>query len=314
MSKSVLRIGNASGFWGDSVDAPRRLMAAAPEMDYLTLDYLAEVSLSIMALQRHRDPNAGFARDFVQTVRSLTPFWKNGSKTKIVTNAGGLNPRGCAEALAQVLRDEGCGGMKIGVVTGDDVLPIIRETTGDQKKTFDNWDTMLPISSVEDQLVTANAYIGAAGPARALAEGADIVVTGRVADPSLAVAPCLHHFGWRANDYDRIAGGTVAGHLIECGAQACGGISTHWLELPDLAHIGFPIVELSDDGSCVVTKPDSMGGRVNEPIVKEQLLYELGDPGRYLSPDATVSFLTLKVEEIAPNRVRVSGATGSAPP
>jgi hypothetical protein len=289
-------------------------MVAAPDMDYLTLDYLAEVSLSIMALQQHRDPAAGYARDFVGTVKSLAPFWRDGQKTRIVTNAGGLNPRACAEAVAEVLRAEGCTGMKVGLVTGDDVLPIIADSQDAEKDVFTNWETMHPISTVEDRLVTANAYIGADGPAKALADGADIVVTGRVADPSLAVAACVHHYGWDWHDYDRIAGATIAGHIIECGSQACGGISTHWLELPDLVHMGFPVVEVSEDGSCVVTKPDSMGGRVNVPIVKEQLLYELGDPARYLSPDATVSFLSLNVEEIAPNRVRITGAKGSPPP
>ena len=310
----TIRIGNAQGFWGDSVDAPRRLVEQAPDLDYLTLDYLAEVSLSIMAIQQQRTPDAGYARDVVEVVRSIAPLWKDGLKTKLVTNAGGLDPRACARACAQVLRDAGCGHMKIGVVTGDDVLPLIRDTFGEETKVFTNLDTMLPISTVLDKLVTANAYTGSQGVVEALAQGADIVLTGRLADPCMAVGPCIHEFGWPLDSHDRIAGATVAGHLIECGSQACGGISTHWLEMPDLAGMAFPIVEVSEDGSCVVTIPEGAGGEVNVRTVKEQLLYELGDPGNYLSPDVRVSFLDLRVEPVGPNRVRVSGAKGFPAP
>ena len=310
----TLRIGNASGFWGDRVDAAKRLVQAAPDIDYLTLDYLAEVSLSIMAIQRDRNPEAGYARDFIGVVRDLAPFWRDGVKTRIVTNAGGLNPRACAEACADVLRKAGVKGFKIGVVLGDDVLPQLRDTYGEETKIFTNLDNGLPISAVADRLVTANAYLGATGAVDALAQGANIVLTGRLADPSMTVAPCIHEFGWSPNAYDRIAGATIAGHLLECGSQANGGISTHWLEFPHLADMAFPIAEVSEDGSCVMTIPEGHGGAVTEWTVKEQLLYELGDPARYLSPDATVNFLTLAVEEIGKNRVRVSGATGGQPP
>jgi hypothetical protein len=180
-------------------------------------------------------------------------------------------------------------------------------------KGFENLETGAPLSTVLPRLVTANAYLGAGAIADALRAGADIVVTGRVADPSLTVGPCMAHFGWTGADHDRLAGATVAGHLIECGTQACGGFSTDWLDLPDNKAIGFPIVEVSADGSCVVTNPAGTGGAVTLQTVKEQLLYEIGDPGSYLSPDVTVSFLTLKVEQEAPDRVRVSGASGRAP-
>jgi hypothetical protein len=179
---------------------------------------------------------------------------------------------------------------------------------------FANLDTDASLSSVADRLVTANAYLGAEAIAEALRAGADIVITGRVADPSLTVGPCLAHYDWRMDDYNRIAGATVAGHLIECGTQACGGISTDWLELPHVHDLGFPIAEIADDGSCVITKPRGTGGAVTIQTVKEQLLYEVGDPGNYLSPDATVSFLTLDVQQLGPDRVRVSGATGRPPP
>jgi hypothetical protein len=306
----MLKIANASAFWGDQPDAAARLVAAQPDLDYLTLDYLAEVSLSIMAIVRAKDPNAGYARDFVDVVRSLAPFWLAGGKTKLVTNAGGLDPAACARACIETLRAAKLPHLKVAVVTGDDVLPQLRRGAGD----FSNLETRAPLTAFTDRLVTANAYLGAAPIADALRAGADIVITGRVADPSLTVGPCLAHFGWNATDYDRIAGATIAGHLIECGTQACGGFSTDWLELPQPHDIGFPIAEISEDGACVITKPAGTGGAVTDRTLKEQLLYEIGDPGNYLSPDATVSFLTLSVTENGRDRVRVSGATGRAPP
>ncbi|HEX5242243.1 MAG TPA: acyclic terpene utilization AtuA family protein [Tepidisphaeraceae bacterium] len=311
----TIRIGNASAFWGDSNDAPARLVEQAPDLDYLTLDYLAEVSMSILAKQREREPAAGYARDFVGVVASLARFWKSGRKLRVVTNAGGLNPAGCAEACAQVLRNAGCRKLKIGIVSGDDVLPVIREALAADPHTreFAHMESGARIETIRESLVTANAYIGAAPMVEAIKNGADVVISGRVADPSLTVASCVAHFGWKEDDFPRLAGATVAGHLIECGTQVTGGISTDWLDL-DVRNIGYPIVEVSADGSCVVTKPASTGGRVNEQSVKEQLLYELGDPGRYLSPDATVSFLTLGVEDQGHDRVRVHGATGGPPP
>jgi len=311
---ATLKIGNAQGFWGDSIDAPARLVGQVPDLDFLTLDYLAEVSLSIMAIQQHRDPDAGYARDFVGVVKSLIPLWQEGHGVKIVTNAGGLNPLKCAEAIAEVLREGGCAGKKIGIVTGDNVIPVIENTFGEETKVFTNWENGLPISAVKDELVTANAYIGAETAAEVLAQGADIVLAGRMADPSMTVAPAMNHFGWTADQFNHLAGATIAGHVLECGSQACGGISTHWLELPDLVHLAFPYVELEEDGSFIVTIPEGTGGTVTEGIVKEQLLYELGDPGNYISPDCHVSFLELNVEKVGENRVRVSNAVGSAPP
>ncbi len=314
--KGPIIIGNAQGFWGDSVDAPARLVSQQTNLDYLTLDYLAEVSMSILASQRQKDPTSGYARDFVQVVRSLIPFWQKGSKVRVISNAGGLNPHGCAKTCTEVFRQAGLNSMKIGVVSGDDVLPLLKSTKandGARSKLFANLETGEPLSKVLGSLVTANAYLGAEPIAQALQAGADIVITGRVADPSLTVAPCLAEFGWDWSDHDRIAGATVAGHLIECGTQVTGGISTDWMEIPDPANIGFPIVEVDSNGTCVVTKPKGTGGVVNERTVKEQLLYEIGDPDNYLSPDVTVSFLSLEVREERKNRVRVSGARGRSP-
>ena len=310
-----LKIGNAQGLWGDSVDAPARMVRQVPDLVFLTLDYLSEVGLSIMAIQRGRDESLGYARDFVDVVKSIIPLWNEGSPTKIVTNAGGLNPMGCARAVADALREAGCTDKKIGVVTGDDVLPIIHATYGEETKVFTNMDNGLPISVVQDELVTANAYIGAEAPAQALAEGADIVLTGRLADPSMTVTPAVFHFGWGMDEYTKLAGATIAGHLLECGSQTCGGVSTNWLDWPDLTHMGFPYVEMEEDGSFVVTMSEESGGGVNEETVKEQLLYEIGDPENFMTPDCVLSFLGLRVEEVGKNRVRVSGAIGNpAPP
>ncbi len=307
-----VRIGNAQAFWGDRADAAAELLAQAPDLDYLTLDYLAEVSMSLLALQRERDPASGYARDFVAVVRSLAPYWAAGGKCRVIANAGGLDPHACAAACAAALAEAGCRALRIAVVAGDDVLPLLRSAADESD--FANLETGAPLAGVRDQLATANAYVGSAPIVEALRRGADLVITGRVADPSLVLAACQHHFGWAADDWDRLAGGTVAGHLIECGTQVTGGISTDWLNLPDPAHIGFPIVEVAADGSCIVAKPPGTGGRVDQWTVKEQLLYELGDPGRYLSPDATVSFLGLHVTDLGGDRVRVAGAKGSPPP
>ncbi len=309
-----IRIGNAQGFWGDRADAPAEMLALEPALDYLTLDYLAEVSLSILAIQRDRDPSLGYARDFVEVVRSLAPYWRGGGQCRLISNAGGLNPRSCAAACAEALREAGSPPMPIGIVEGDDVFEILRDSAG-TSDSYRNLDTGRPIADVLDRLVTANAYLGADPIVESLAGGARIVITGRVADPSLTVGPIVYEFGWHWDDRDRIAGATIAGHLIECGAQVTGGISTDWLSIPDPAHIGFPIVEVSSDGTCVVTKPRGTGGWVNARTVTEQLLYEIGDPDAYLSPDATVSFLGLNVEDLGGDRVRVAGARGRpAPP
>ncbi len=313
MSRPV-RIGNALGFWGDRLDAAMEMLALEPEIDFLTLDFLAEVSMSILAVQRSRDPEAGWPRDFVEILRSIAPYWQSGGRCRIITNAGGLNPMGCARACLEVLQNAGCTGRTIAVVSGDDVLDLIRAGHCDGEL-LRNLDTGEPIAAVRDRLVTANAYLGAQPIAEALARDADLVITGRVADPSLTVAACAHAFGWSWDDWNRLAGATVAGHLIECGTQVTGGISTDWLHVPDVDRIGFPIAEVAEDGTCVITKPRGAGGRVSRQTVKEQLVYEIADPDAYLSPDVTVSFLSLRLDDEGDDRVRVSGARGRpAPP
>ncbi len=310
----VLRIGNAGAFWGDRIGAAAELARLQPDLDYITLDYLAEVSMSILARQQERNPHAGYAGDFIEVVRTLSPILcrQSSRRLRIVTNAGGLNPRACAEACRGVLAQAGCRNPRIGIVSGDDVLEQIRDG-GESAGRFVNLETGQPVDTIRGSLVTANAYLGAEAIARALEQGADIVITGRVADPSLTVGPCVHHFGWSLHAFDHLAGATVAGHLIECGTQVTGGISTHWLDMPDPANLGYPVAEVEADGTCVITKPANTGGRVELRTVKEQLLYEIGDPENYVSPDVVVSFLTLSVSEAGPDRVRISGARGRPP-
>ncbi len=307
-------IGNAQGFWGDRTDAACEMLALEPALDFLTLDFLAEVSMSILSLQRARDPEAGWPRDFLDVVRSIASYWRSGGRCRVITNAGGLSPLGCARACLDVLLSSGCGGRTIAVVSGDEVLSLIRAgNVADEL--LQNLDTGQPIAEVRDRLATANAYLGAQPIAAALDRGADLVITGRVADPSLTVAACAHWFGWQWNDWNRLAGATVAGHLIECGTQLTGGIATDWLDMPDVDRLGFPIAEVSADGGCVVTKPRQSGGRICQRTVKEQLLYEIGDPDAYLSPDVTVSLLSLRLDDDGAGRVRVAGAQGRpAPP
>lgn len=304
----VLKIGNAQAFWGDFPAAPAQLLSQEKNLDFLTLDYLAEVSLSIMAIQREKDPKLGFAQDFIEVIKSIIPFWQQGHQVKIVANAGGLNPIGCAEACREILEMYGCK-KKIGVVYGDNVFSTLFEDT-----TVKNLENGQALSTISNKFVTANAYLGAAPIAEALKKGAEIVITGRVADPSLTVGPCLAHFNWKLDDYDRLAQATIAGHLIECGTQVTGGMSTNWLSIPGKTHIGFPIVKMNEDGTFVITKPVGTGGAVTEETVKEQLLYEIGDPNHYLSPDVTVSFLSISLKEIAQDQIQITGAKGNPPP
>lgn len=312
MSRPV-RVGNAHGFWGDRIEAAAEMLSAEPDLDFVTLDFLAEVSMSILALQRSRDPEAGWPRDVADVIQSLVPYWRAGGRCRLITNGGGLNPHACARACRQILDAAGCGDRSIAVVSGDDVLEHLAHAPG-ETELFQNLDTGESLSRVQSRLVTANAYLGARPVAEALARGADIVITGRVADPSLTVAACAHFHGWKWDDWDRLAAATVAGHLIECGTQVTGGISTDWLEVPDIERIGFPIVEVAQDGGIVVTKPVGSGGRVCMQSVQEQLLYEIGDPGNYISPDVTVSFLSLVLTEDGPDRIGIQGAQGRPAP
>lgn len=306
-----LRIGNGAGFLGDSLDAPRLLVEGA-ELDYLTLEYLAELTMSILARAREKNPAAGYAKDFIAVLDSLRTALHRQSNLRIVTNAGGVNPRACAVAAGRVLADARLGSRVLAVVGGDDLLPRLPELRAAGCR-FEHLDTGQPLAELGREVVAANAYLGAEPIVRGLDNGAHVVITGRVADASLTVGPAVHEFRWSFDHTDRLAGASVAGHLIECGAQVTGGYHRDWQDL-DLARVGYPIVELAPDGSCVVTKPRFTGGIVNRHTVAAQLVYEIGDPGHYLTPDVDVDFTTVEIAEEGPNRVAVRGATGGPPP
>jgi hypothetical protein len=308
---ALVRIANGAGFLGDNLDAPRLLVERA-QVDYLTLEYLAELTMSILARQREKDPAAGYANDFLDVLKSLLPALKAQPQLKIVTNAGGVNPTACAAAAGRILDDAGLGETTIGVVTGDDLLPRLSELQAAGCR-FENLDTRRPLSALKKPVASANAYLGAQPIAEALAAGARIVITGRVADASLTVGPAVHESKRSWDDWNYLAGVSVAGHLIECGAQVTGGLYRHWQNL-NLAEVGYPIAEINDDGSCVITKPGGTGGAVNRHTVVEQLGYEIGDPAHYLTPDVDVNFTTVEVEEVGSNRVLVRGATGRTAP
>lgn len=303
----MIRIANAAGFLGDQLAAPRQLVEAAT-VDYLTLEYLAELTMSILARAKEKDAAAGYAADFVTVLRSLIPALKTQSQLKIVTNAGGMNPLACAKGVAQELVAAGLGHTPLGVVTGDDLLPRLSalQQAGCE---FKNLDTGAPLSELSSPVVSANAYLGARPLVEALQRNARIVITGRVADASLTVAPAMHAFQTDWQDWQRLAAYSVAGHLIECGAQVTGGYSVDWIGR-DLTAVGYPIAEVEADGTTVITKPPHTGGEVNRRTVVEQLTYEIGDPQHYLTPDVDVDFTTVKVQELQQNRVQVTVATG----
>ncbi|HEY5313143.1 MAG TPA: acyclic terpene utilization AtuA family protein, partial [Pirellulales bacterium] len=303
----AIHIGNGAGFLGDSLDAPRRLVESA-DLDYLTLEYLAELTLSILARSREKDPRLGYAGDFLEVLASLTPALARQPRLKIVTNAGGVNPASCVRRAAEILAAAGLAGQRVALVTGDDLLMRLDELQAAGCK-LAHLDSGVPLADLPMPVVSANAYLGAQPIAEALGQEARIVVTGRVADASLTLGPAVHEFGWAWDDWHRLAGASVAGHLIECGAQATGGFYPHWNEI-DLADVGYPIAELEADSSFVLTKPDGSGGRVNRETVAEQLVYEIGDPAHYLTPDVDVDFTTLELAEQGPDRMVVRGATG----
>ncbi|MDQ2666875.1 MAG: DUF1446 domain-containing protein [Gemmatimonadota bacterium] len=305
----IVRVASGQGFWGDWLDAPRRQVEGGP-VDYLMLDYLAEVTMSILQKQKERDPKMGYARDFIGAMESVLPAVTQRG-VKVIANAGGVNPVACAEAVLEVARAKGAGGkLKIGVVTGDDLLPRLDELlAGGHALT--HMETGAPLSTVRDRVLSANAYIGSTPIVEALAKGANVVVTGRSTDTALTMAPLRHEFGWGATDWDKLAAGIIAGHIIECGAQCSGGNCLYdWRNIPDLANIGYPIVEAKADGTFTVVKHPNTGGRINVPSVSEQCVYEMGDPNSYITPDVVADFTTIHLADDGENRVRVFGIKG----
>ncbi|HKX45495.1 MAG TPA: acyclic terpene utilization AtuA family protein [Planctomycetota bacterium] len=305
--REVVRVANGQGFWGDSILGPVRLVREGP-LDYLTLDYLAEVTLSIMQKLRGRDPQAGYATDFVRLLDRILPE-ALGKGVRIVANAGGVNPAACRDAVLDVLRKRGARGVKVGIVEGDDVYDRLDELLASGEP-LANMDTGEPLASVRDRVSSANVYLGAFPIAEALDQGAQIVITGRGTDPGLVLGPLIHEFGWGPQDLDRLAAGTVAGHIVECGAQCTGGNYTDWRRVPRLAMVGYPLVEARADGSFVVTKHAGTGGLVDVSTVTHQLCYEMGDPARYVTPDVVADFTSVRLAADGEDRVRVTGARG----
>jgi hypothetical protein len=307
--REQIRIASGQGFWGDDLEAPVRQVEGGP-VDYLVMDYLAEVTMSIMQKQRGRDPSAGYARDFIPLMERIFPICVD-KGIRVVTNAGGVNPGGCAEALVEAGRRAGVGGRaRVGRVEGDDILERLDALLA-QGHELANMETGEPLAAIRDRVESANVYIGAAPIVQALAKGADVVVTGRSTDTALTYAPMMHEFGWSPDDHDRLAAGVVAGHINECGAQSTGGnCLIDWWALPDMAEVGFPIVEARPDGSFVVTKHEGTGGRVDRGTVSEQIVYEMGDPSGYITPDVVADFTSIRLEEEGPDRVLVRGIRG----
>ncbi|WP_433866097.1 acyclic terpene utilization AtuA family protein [Ralstonia wenshanensis] len=305
MRKDTVSIGGASGFWGDSITGPMQLVASG-RLDFLVFDYLAELTMSLLASARMKNPELGYATDFVSVAMRAVLKDALAQNIRIIANAGGVNPRGCAAALQALAAELGVN-VRIAVVEGDDVTPLLAALRDEGVRELQS-GRPLP-----DKVVSANAYLGALPIKAALDAGAQVVITGRCVDSAVTLGALMHHFGWAIDDYDRLAAGSLAGHILECGCQGAGGLHTDWEAVPDWAHSGYPIVECGADGSFIVTKPDGTGGLVTPATVGEQLLYEIGDPARYVLPDVVCDFTQVTMTQVAEHRVEVRGARGLAP-
>jgi hypothetical protein len=303
----MIRIANGQGFWGDWLEAPVRQIEQGP-IDYLALDYLAEITMSILQKQKRANPNLGYAKDFVTLMARIFPRL---GKIRVIANAGGVNPRACAEAVLAAARSAGATGVKVAVVTGDDISDRLDDMLARGLEMRD-LDSDAPLSSIRNRVLSANAYLGAFPLAEALGMGAQVVIAGRCTDTALTLAPMIHEFGWGAEDWDLLAAGAIAGHIIECGAQTTGGnCQADWQSIPDMANIGYPIIEARRDGTFAVTKHAGTGGRVSTAVVKEQLLYELGNPRQYITPDCVADFTSIRLRDAGPDRVEVGGIRGA---
>jgi hypothetical protein len=307
--KDLVRVASGQGFWGDSLEAPRQQVEGGP-VDYLMLDYLAEVTMSILQKQKERDPSLGYARDFVGAIESVLPGVTERG-VKVIANAGGVNPPACAAAIRKLAGSRGVSDkVRIAVVTGDDLLGRLDELI-DAGHSLSNMDTREPLETIRDRVLSANAYIGSTPIVEGLQRGANIVITGRSTDTALTMAPLRHEFGWGAADWDRLAAGIVAGHILECGAQSSGGNCLYeWRSIPDLANVGYPIADARPDGTFVINKHPGTGGRISVQSVTEQLVYEMGDPHDYITPDVVADFASIRLRDAGENRVEVFGITG----
>ncbi len=310
-SRESIRIASGQGYWGDLPQAPYWQVSKGPT-DYLVMDYLAEVTMSILQKQKSRDPKLGFAKDLLPVMEQILPVIVE-KNIRVITNGGGVNPQACRDAIFDIARKAGVKGLRIGVVYGDDIFGRIDEllNAGNDLKNMDTGESIL---AVRDRLQSANVYFGAFPIANALAQGAQIVLTGRATDTGLTLAPMIYEFDWNENDFDKLAAGIVAGHILECGGQSSGGnFLKDWRSIPNLANIGFPIAEAYADGTVFITKHDGTGGLVSVDTVKEQLLYEIGDPREYITPEVIADFTSIQIQDAGDNRVKVFGIKGRAP-
>lgn len=306
--KDTVRVASGQGFWGDLLTAPYDQVTRG-SIDYLMMDYLAEVTMSIMQKQKKRNPELGYAKDLVPIMEQILPVCAE-KNIKVITNGGGVNPEGCRDAIFNCARKMGLKGLKIGTVVGDNILERLDEF-GRRGIMLNNTETGESIETVGQRFLSANVYFGAMPIVEALRLGAQVVITGRTTDTALTYAPMIFEFGWLRADWDKLAAGVVAGHILECGGQASGGnFSGDWKAVPDIAHIGYPIAEAYPNAEIVITKHEDTGGLVSVQTVKEQLLYEIGDPRNYITPDCIADFTTIELQQEGENRVRMSGVRG----
>ena len=306
--KTSIRVASGQGFWGDLQSAPHDQVTKGP-IDYLMMDFLAELTMSILQKQKQRNPEMGYARDLVSIIDHILPALVE-KNIRVVTNGGGVNPTACRDAIFACAEKKGIRGLAIGIVTGDDILGRL-ENLMRQGIHLDNMETGEPFGEKKHRFLSANVYFGARPIVEALEKGARIVITGRSTDTALTYAPMIHEFGWSWDDWDRLAAGVVAGHILECGGQATGGnYAADWRSVPDLAHLGFPIAEAYPGGEIVITKHEGSGGLVTVDSISEQLMYEIGDPSVYITPDCIADFTTIRLAQEGKDRVRISGVRG----
>jgi hypothetical protein len=308
--KEKIYIANGQGFWGDSIDAPVQLVHGG-ELDYLTLDYLAEVTMSIMQRQKLKKPELGYATDFVQLMERILPalIEKN---IKVIANAGGVNPEACRQAVFNVAKKLGIKGLKIGIVHGDNILHRIKEFESQNitLNSMDSGESLYSLIKRGHEILSANVYMSSQPLVEALEKGAQIIIAGRTTDTGLAMAPMIYEFGWKRDDWNKLAAGTIAGHIIECGAQCTGGNYTRWQNVPDMWNIGYPVVEAYPDGTFYITKHERTGGLISVDTVSEQLVYEMGDAKNYITPDVIADFTSIKLEQAGKDRVKVFDIQG----
>lgn len=306
--KTKIRIASGQGFWGDLIDAPDKQVNSG-EIDYLVMDYLAEVTMSILQKQKNKNPEFGYARDIPALMERILPHCVE-KNIKVITNGGGVNPEGCAQSILEVAKNLGIQNLKVAVVAGDDIKDKLDEIISSGAE-LNNMETGESILKVKDKLLSANVYLGAMPIVEALQKGANIVITGRTTDTGLTLAPMIYEFGWDSEDFNLMSAGTVAGHILECGGQASGGnLMADWKSVENIEDIGFPIAEAYPDGTFIITKHESLGGKVSYETVTEQLVYEIGDPQEYITPDCVADFTSIKLEDLGHNKVKVYNIQG----